>query len=222
MARLLKKTDTPGLFLIMHRHALNDSWYGTQRMWDALGEIRDLGHEVGLHADPFHLITTHGDLYAGLEAALEDFAKHGFAIRAMTLHGDSRAHIKARKLQANDFFSDGFRKSKWDGLPPEGQESLAEHVRQYRHRKLFRKLGIEYVADVNLVHRGQLIVESPMMYLSDNQRKLRIGHVQAKAIADRTVEAPELFAITPDFTQKAAEILARRPFLALFHPQWYR
>ena len=222
MARLLNKTGAPGLFLIMHRHALNDSWYGTERMWDALREIRDLGHEIGLHADPFHLITTHGDLYAGLEAALDEFAKHGFAMRALTLHGDSRAHIKARKLQANDFFVDGFRKSKWDGRPPEGQESLAEHVRQYKHRKLYRKLGIEYVADVNLVHKGELIVDSPMMYLSDNQRKLRIGHVEAKAVADRTVEAPELFTITPEFTSIATRALVRRPFLALFHPQWFR
>src|ERR1700759_1987560 len=29
MARLLKRADSPGLFLMMHRHTLNDSWYGT-------------------------------------------------------------------------------------------------------------------------------------------------------------------------------------------------
>ena len=222
MARTLNMLGVHGLFLIMHRHALNEDWYGTPRMWDALKEIRGLGHEVGLHVDPFHLITTHDDLYAGIDAALEDFTKQGFAMRAMTLHGDSRPHIKARKLQANDFFRDGFRKSKWDGLPPEGQEKLADHVRRYKHRKIYRKCGIDYVADANLVHQGKLIVTSPMLYLSDNQRRLRIGHIEAPVKANRTFEAPELFTITPDFAMQAAKILARRPFLALFHPQWYR
>jgi len=222
MARILNGLGVRGLFLAMHRHALNDNWYGKPEMWDALKQIRDLGHEIGLHADPFHLITTHNDLYDGLSNALEDFEKHGFKLRAMTLHGDSRPHIKARKLQANDFFWDEFRKSKWDGVPPEGQEMLAEHVGQYKHKKLFRRCGIEYIADVNLVHEGRLIVETQMTYLSDNQRRLRIGHVVGASKAERTVEAPELFRITPEFTAQAAAVLAKRPFLALFHPQWYR
>jgi hypothetical protein len=222
MARILNGLGVQGLFLAMHRHALNDNWYGKPEMWGALNEIRDLGHEIGIHADPFHLITTHKDLYDGLSNALEDFDNHGFKLRAMTLHGDSRPHIKKTKLQANDFFSDEFRKSKWDGVPPEGQEMLAEHVGQYKHKKLFRRCGIEYVADVNLVHEGRLIVQSQITYLSDNQRRLRIGHVEGMAKAERTLEAPELFRISPEFTAAAAKILAKRPFLALFHPQWYR
>ncbi|HTT98565.1 MAG TPA: hypothetical protein VMF58_10985 [Rhizomicrobium sp.] len=222
MARILNALGVHGLFLAMHRHALNDSWYGKPEMWDALKQIRDLGHEIGLHADPFHLITTENDLYDGMAKALDNFAKNGFELRTMTLHGDSRPHIKKTKLQANDFFADEYRKSKWDGVPPEGQEMLAEHVGEYKHKKLFRRCGIEYVADVNLVHEGRLIVESPMMYLSDNQRRLRIGHVEGMPKPERTVEAPELFRITPDFTAQAAAILAKRPFLALFHPQWYR
>jgi hypothetical protein len=222
MARILNALGVRGLFLVMHRHALNEDWYGTPRMWDALKEIRDLGHEIGLHADPFHLITTHNDLYDGIDAALADMVEHGFKMRVMTLHGDSRAHIKKHKLQANDFFADEYRKSKWDGIAPEGQEMLAEHVGRYKHRKLSRRCGIEYVADVNLVHEGRLIVKLPLMYLSDNQRRLRIGHVENKSKEERTMEAQELFRITPEFTAAAAKVLARRPFLALFHPQWYR
>jgi len=222
MARILSRARARGLFLIMHRHALNDAWHGSQEMWDALREIRDLGHEVGLHADPFHLITTHQDLYDGLEAALEDFRRHGFAMRTMTLHGDTRPHIKARKLQANDFFADEFRLSKWDGVPPEGQEMLAEHVHRYKHKKLFRKLGIEYVADVHLVEHGELIVRGSMMYLSDNHRRIRIGNIEPKLVRGGIVEAPDLFSIQPDFIASAARVLIQRPFLALFHPQWYR
>lgn len=222
MARILNELDVRGMFLVMHRHALNDSWYGTPRMWDALKQIRGFGHEIGLHADPFHLITTHNDLYEGVEAALGDFTKQGFEIRAMTLHGDSRPHIKARKLQANDFFADGFRKSKWDGLPPEGQEQLAEHVRRYKHKKLYRKCGIEYVADGNLVRNGELIVSAPIMYLSDNHRCLRIGNIEHRIVQGRVLESPDTFAITPEFTAEAIKVLVRRPFLALFHPQWYR
>jgi hypothetical protein len=222
MARILNGLGVHGLFLMMHRHTLNAEWYGTPRMWDALKEIRDLGHEIGLHADPFHLITTHNDLYDGIDAVLAEMTEHGFPMRVMTLHGDSRAHIKKHKLQANDFFADEFRKTRWDGIAPEGQEMLAEHVGQYKHKKLFRRCGIDYIADVNLVHQGRLIVRAPMMYLSDNQRRLRIGHVASNAKAERTMEAPDLFRITPEFTAKAAKVLAQRPFLALFHPQWYR
>ena len=222
MARILNRAGVRGLFLIMHRHALNDSWHGSAQMWDALAEIRDLGHEIGLHADPFHLIATHDDLYAGLESALAEFRARGYPMRTMTLHGDSRAHIKARKLQANDFFADEFRKSKWDGIAPEGQEMLAEHVRQYKHRKLYRKLGIEYVADVNLVKKGKLIVRESMMYLSDNQRRLRIGHVPKRVVPSGIFEASELFSIPPEFIAQAVEILVQRPFLALFHPQWFK
>ncbi len=222
MARILNRAGVHGLFLIMHRHALNDSWYGSAQMWNALKEIRDLGHEIGLHADPFHLITTYNDLYTGLESALAEFRAQGYPMRAMTLHGDSRPHIKARKLQANDFFADEFRKSKWDGIAPEGQEVLAEHVRQYKHRRLYRKLGIEYVADVNLVKEGKLIVRESMMYLSDNQRRLRIGHVQKRIVPSGTLEAPELFSISPEFIAQAVPVLVRRPFLALFHPQWFK
>jgi hypothetical protein len=222
MARILGKAGAQGLFLVMHRHALNDSWHGTEGMWNALAEIRDLGHEIGLHADPFHLITVHGDLYDGLDASLGELRDRGLAIRAMTLHGDSRPHIKARKLQANDFFRDEFRKSKWDGVAPEGQESLADHVHRYRHRKLYRKLGIEYIPDVNLVKQGDLITRAPMMYLSDNQRRLRIGNIESRIVKERSLQAEDLFRIRPEFAAAAAKVLARRPFLALFHPQWYR
>jgi hypothetical protein len=221
MARILNRTGTRALFLIMHRHQLNEAWHGTAQMWEALAEIRSLGHEIGLHADPFHLITTHRDLYDGIEAALGEFRARGFAMRTMTLHGDSRLHIKACKLQANDFFAEEFRGSKWDGTPPVGQEMLAEHVRKYKHKKLYRKLGIEYVADVHLVERGELIVRGSMMYLSDNQRRLRIGNIERK-LHGGVLEAPALFTITPEFAAEAAKILVQRPFIALFHPQWYR
>jgi hypothetical protein len=191
-------------------------------MWDALREIRDLGHEIGLHADPFHLITTHQDLFDGIDDALGEIRDHGFPVRTMTLHGDSRPHIKARKLQANDFFADEFRGSKWDGIAPVGQEMLAEHVQKYKHRRLYRRLGIEYVADVHLVEHGNLVVRGAMMYLSDNQRRFRIANIERKLAPGGVVESPEQFRITPEFTAEATRVLVQRPFLALFHPQWYR
>ncbi|HVV64376.1 MAG TPA: hypothetical protein VHC42_02825 [Rhizomicrobium sp.] len=221
MARILKDAGGHGLFLVMHSHGLNEAWHGSRQMWDALGEIRSLGHEIGLHADPFHLIATRGDLYAGLDEALSQLRGAGVPIRALTLHGDSRASIKARRLQANDFFADGFRRSKWDGLAPEGLEMLADHVGKYHHLTLFRRLGVEYVADVHFVRRGELLNRAPMMYLSDNQRRLRIGNIAPDVVAEGLVEAPDTFSIPDDFGERAAGVLIRRPFLALFHPQWY-
>lgn len=221
LAGLLRERAVPSLFLAMHRHPINETWFGTQTMWDALNRIRDLGHEVGLHADPFHLITKYEDLYSGLDASLEEMRAHGFEIRALTLHGDSRASFKSHKLQANDFFVDEFRQSQWDGIAPEGDEGLADHVRKYKHRKLFKRFGIEYVADVNFVERGKLITRGSMMYLSDNQRRIRVGNIVRSIVPSGVLEAPEMFAIPPAFAGDAARVLGRRPFLALFHPQWY-
>ena len=222
LAQILKDRNAHGLFLIMHRHPLNETWYGTPGMWDALKKIRDLGHEIGLHMDPFHLITKYGDMFEGLEASLADMAANRFNIRTITLHGDSRAHIKAHKLQDNDFFSDEFRQSKWDGVAPEGDEMLADHVHQYKHKRLFKRFGIKFVADVNLVRRGKLLTRGAMMYLSDNQRRIRIGNIDTKIESSGILAAPDLFAIPQAFADEAVSVLKQRPFLALFHPQWYR
>ncbi|MEI9932830.1 MAG: hypothetical protein WDM89_20415 [Rhizomicrobium sp.] len=89
-------------------------------------------------------------------------------------------------------------------------------------KRLFRKCGIEYVADGNLVRNGELIVDTPIMYLSDNHRHLRIGNIDSRIVKGRVFESSDTFAITPEFTAEAIRVLVRRPFLALFHPQWYR
>ncbi len=219
LARMLAELGIPALFLMMPRHPFTEAYYDKPRTWDILREIRGLGHEIGLHPDLFHLIRVHGDLYKGLGAALDDVRKRGFEIRTATVHGDTRAHIKACRLQANDFFTEEFRRSKWNGRAPEGEEYLADHVRKYSHKTIARDLGIEYFAEVNFVRRGEIVNDESMLYLSDNKRALELRNIPGRA---ENYSAPVQFRIAPEFTRDAAAILKERPFLALFHPQWYR
>jgi hypothetical protein len=220
IARMLSEIGAPGLFLMMPRHPLNEGFYDKESTWETLREIQSLGHEVGLHADLFDLIANHGDLYKGLKASVEDMRARGLIIRAATVHGDTRRHIKAVGMQGNDFFKEGFRRSRWNGNPPAGQEFYAEHMRRYSHRKIAKECGLEYFAEVRFLRRGRLISKEQMLYLSDNHRALEIRNIPGRRKNDLTCEKE--FGVTPQFTAAAIEALKMRPFLTLLHPQWYR
>jgi hypothetical protein len=218
VARLLSGIGAPGLFLMMPRHPLNEAFYDRARTWEILREIVSLGHEVGLHADLFNLISTYGDLYKGLNEVLADMRGRGLTIRAASVHGDTRRHIKAVRLQGNDFFEEEFRRSKWTGNPPKGEEFFAKHVRRYSHAKIAEQCGLEYFAEVKFLHNGRTISDEHMLYMSDNRRALEIRNIPG---GDNLVcDTP--FRITAEFTALAIDVLKRRPFLTLLHPQWYR
>jgi hypothetical protein len=218
ISRMLDKVGIPGLFLMMQKHALNADWYDSAETWDMLHEIRDLGHEIGLHIDVYDLIRNYGDLHLGLEAVLEQMRRRGFTIRAATFHGDSSPHIKAQRLHANDFFMRSFRWSKWSGKPPAGEEFFAEHVGKYSRRKIWKEFGIEYFSELNFTRRGKRVSRSRLLYVSDNTRTLEISNV-GKGVAKLSCAAQ--FRIDEDWIEKAVDMLAERPFMALMHPQWY-
>jgi hypothetical protein len=219
VARMLSEIGAPGLFLMMPRHPLNEDFYDRERTWEILREIVGLGHEVGLHADLFNLISTYRDLYKGLGESLKDMRARGLTIRAATVHGDTRRHIKAVKLQGNDFFEEEFRRTKWTGDPPRGEEFYAQHVRRYSHGKIAQDYGLEYFAEVKFLHNGRQISDEQMLYLSDNRRSLEIRNIPSSA---HNLICDKPFTITPEFTALAIDVLKRRPFLTLLHPQWYR
>jgi hypothetical protein len=218
MAKILKRHNAFGLFLMMPRHPLNEAFYDSPSTWRTLKEIRDMGHEIGLHPDVFHLCATYGDLYAGLDATLSDFRAKGFEIRCATLHGDTRTEIKSRGLQANDFFHDGVRKTKWDGKLPTGLPELGKHIGAYSHAKMAQDYGIVYSPEVNFLQAGELIAKYEMHYLSDNQRAFAL---KGSGRGDQRMVCPQRYRLTPEFLQEAVAQLLRSPFLALFHPQWY-
>jgi hypothetical protein len=218
MARILTRHKASGLFLMMPRHPLNEAYYDNPSTWRILKEIQALGHEIGLHPDVFHLTAAYGDLYAGLDASLSDFRSKGFEIRCATLHGDTRPEIKARGLQANDFFNDGVRKTKWDGKLPAGLPEIGKHIGAYSHAKMAKDYGIVYSPEVNFLQDGRLIAKQEMRYLSDNQRAFAI---KGGASRDPRLICPVRHRLTPAFLDEAVVELKRMPFLALFHPQWY-
>jgi len=156
-----------------------------------------MGHEVGLHLDPFDLIRKHGDLDKGLTAALADLRGRGLTIRAATLHGDTSAHIRARNLFAHDFFMETQFRSTWDGQPPEGEPGVrgtcrALFLRRSRARPwaaLFRRS--QFVAD------GAVLAAQPLAYLSDNRRTIALLNVAGGEIVDT---AP--FRISEAFAEK--------------------
>lgn len=216
IARVMHAAGYPGLFLMMQRHPINEAFFDSETTWDTLREIRDMGHEIGLHADVFHFIRVYGDLYKGVEDALAQFRRRGFAIRSVTLHGDTAAHIKSQRLHATDFFDMPKRRSKWNGAPPAGEEFLADHVRRYSREELWRYFGIEFFSELAFSRRGLPIGKSRMLYVTDNSRSLALSRAIKNA-----PKAPVPFRIDADWAAKMARTLARRPFLMLTHPQWY-
>jgi hypothetical protein len=222
VAKELKALEMHGLFLTMHRHPVNDAIYDAPATWDALRQIAEMDHEVGLHFDPFYLIRAHGDLYAGIGAAVAELKERGVKVQTASVHGDTRAHIKACGLQANDFFAEGYRQTKWNGQAPEGETFLAEHVKRYSQAKIAEDHGIRFFVEANFSHMGQLVGEDSPAYLSDNRRQLRVNNLPDEQGNNMLLlAAPEPLRITPEFAREVATALKTRPFLALFHPQWY-
>jgi hypothetical protein len=217
IARVMHAAGYPGLFLMMQRHPINETFFDSETTWDTLREIRDMGHEIGLHADVFHFIRVYGDLYKGVEDALAQFHRRGFAIRSITLHGDTAAHIKSQRLHAIDFFGKTGKRLRWNGTPPAGEEFLAEHVHKYSRRKLWRDFGIEFFSELAFTRRGLPVGKSRLLYATDNSRSLGLS----RPIKKTRRKAPVPFRIDADLAAKLAQKLARRPFLMLTHPQWY-
>ncbi|MEI9932816.1 MAG: hypothetical protein WDM89_20340 [Rhizomicrobium sp.] len=213
--RLLQDQGIHGLFLMMHRHALNADYYDAPATWDILRELVSRGHEVGLHLDPFHMIREYGDLHAGIEAALADMHRRGLAIRAATLHGDTAVHLRARKLFAYDFFEEMKFRSTWDGEAPSSEPIFAEHVGRYSFKTLAEQFSLRWFAEANFVAGGEVLTSQPLAYLSDNRKTMMLLNTPGGDISD---EVP--FHISDKFTARAAEALKTQPFLALFHPQW--
>jgi hypothetical protein len=214
----MSKVGYPGLFLMMQEHPINQSFFDADETWDTLREMRDMGHEIGLHADVFHFIRVYGDLYKGIDAALENMRKRGFVVRSMSLHGDSTAHIKSERLHATDFFKPRFRRSKWNGKPPAGEEYLLDHVGKYSRRKIWTDFGIEFFSEVAFARRGRRISRVSMLNVTDNGRSLEVCNVSRDV---KRFAGPEPFRIDKDWTEEAVEILTQRPFVMLTHPQWY-
>ncbi len=218
MARILSRLGVPGTFLMMHRHPLNRGFFDSAKTWDALREIAGSGSEVGIHIDPFYLIRTHGDLYKGLKIELRRFEDEGIAIRTATSHGDTRAHIKAHKLNANDFFKEERRKTLLDKRPPEGEEFIADHVGRYAYGRLARRHGIAYFAEPSFLHKGKRLNNKTIAYLSDNSHRIAVQNLRGT----KRAAADEQFRIAAAFTREIVPRLEQQPFIALFHPQWYR
>jgi hypothetical protein len=218
VARVLTEERVPALVLMMPRHPFNEAFFDAPHTWNILSAIRDGGHEIGLHLDVFHLIRAFGDLYKGVEAAVGDFRRHGFNVRAATLHGDTRKHVVERRLVREDFFEEDAARSVWDGKPPEGEARLVDHVRRYSYRTLAEKYGIRYLAEEWFRKDGALTGDVPLTYMTDNNRALEVRNLRSEPTR---LVASEQFRIEPDFARALAGRLRAQQFLALFHPQWF-
>ena len=220
LARALRDAGAPALFLMMHRHPFNEAFFAADETWDILKSICDDGHAVGLHLDPFHLIRTFGDLYLGIEAALADFAKHGFTVRAATLHGDTSAHVGAVGMKAWDFFVEDAARRSWSGDAPDGEAFLADHVGRYSHVELATRFGIAHMAEAHYRHNGELVVPHAVPYLTDNARALQLHNVPPDH-GPRMIGMDRNFTIPVEFARDVVPAVRGQAFLALFHPQWF-
>jgi hypothetical protein len=183
-----------------------------------LRNIQAMGHEIGLHLDPFDLVRRQGDLIAATAQAADELRGKGLTIEAATLHGDTRASIRARKLRSLDFFQDGAHISTWDSAPPEGDEALTEHFGRYTLAELKAKAGIRFLVETTFGFDGTMIEPIVPLYISDNTRALRISGPKRRRQKEHELE---MFRISPTLARSMSKRMREQPFLALFHPQWY-
>lgn len=153
-------------FFMLPGHPCTQPVYSPGEQLDAMKAIQSMGHEIGVHLDPFYLIHHFkGALQTILLNALEQIRSHGIDIRTGNIHG----HTGYKGLDRNgrgtsfDFFEEIQRQPDY----PELRDLDPETAGQIRkHRTTLASLGIDCWADTFLWSRRTGCVELP--YLSDN------------------------------------------------------
>jgi hypothetical protein len=93
---------------------------------------------------------------------------------------------------------------------------LAEHLGRYSLRALQAATGIRYLAETTFGNAGTMIQPIVPLYISDNTRTLRTSGGRRQRL-----RGDQPFRISHVLARRMAAQMKQRPFLALFHPQWY-
>lgn len=154
-------------FFMAPDHPLTAPAYSFADQCQSMRTIETLGHEVGLHIDPFFLIDTLAQpLAIVLEQTIEAFAEQGIVVRCGNMHGNSKYKMLDRSGFGTSFdlFAELGRQPDYPTLADVPAET-ASLIRANRLR--LADFGITHWADMPLwsAQHGYVVTN----YITDNQ-----------------------------------------------------
>jgi hypothetical protein len=137
-------------FFMVPDHPLTARHYGFDEQVDAMGRLASMGHELGLHVDPFFLLHHLGQpLRPLLVDVLASFRDAGLELRCGNMHGNSRFKMPDRNGYGTSFdlFEELGRQPDFPELR-DVPDPIAALIR--RQRTSIRALGFTHWADMPL------------------------------------------------------------------------
>ncbi len=153
-------------FFLVPDHPASSEAYGTEELLETGRLLVDLGHEVGLHLDPYFLIEWRGQpLRDTIAGAAETFRSAGIPVRTANTHGNTAYRYTDRDGWGISFevYEELARQPDFPalvGVDPVRRELIR------RHRFRIRDLGFLWWGDVPLWSASHGYAVMP--YVSDN------------------------------------------------------
>jgi len=157
-----------GTYLFMPEgHPRTRRRYNFEQQLDAARAILSLGHDVGLHIDPFFQIQdSEQNLYTRMTRIKDSFSSHGILLRIGNMHGNSR--FKHPDVDGYGTSFDLFAEIERQPDYPDLSRLLPESAALIRANRLsLRDLGFTHWADLPVWSARHGIVASN--FLSDNR-----------------------------------------------------
>jgi len=153
-------------FFMAPNHPDTQPFYDFSAQADAMQEIQSVGHEVGLHLDPYFLMLHYNQpLYQVMEYCLSCFRSLGVNVQSMNMHGNTQHKHRDKNGFGTSFelFDEIARQPDFPTLAAMYPESAAI-VRENRVR--LKDYGIEFWADMPIwsAELGYIVTN----FISDN------------------------------------------------------
>ncbi len=234
-------------FFMPPEHPRTKSAYGFNEQVEAMTAIQEMGHEIGIHVDPYFLIhQKQQSLSLIIETLLSTFAKHGIDVKVGTMHGNSRfKHLDKNGFGTSfDLFEELSRQPDYPRLT-----ALEEDSREIiiNHRVSLNKMKFSHWGDQPMWSARNNAVATN--YLSDNRlgkqgtfeilirpETLRNYYLSKQAVPGQTNLPQEGVTSTEDIVDFSlhenipidSELLTQLakdnklgPLLLLLHPEFY-
>jgi hypothetical protein len=198
------------VFFFLGKHSLAD-YYGSGYFWESVRSIKNLGHEIGLHADLHELIAESGCALSGIRKIQDDFlANAGITFNSGNLHGNTAA----RKLNGSPKALLKAKSSDREALThkfPQIGEKYKSYRGYYALDSFSEELGLHYWLDPKIYFKGQNVPVP--VFVSDNARTIRLSKKPST-----TIEIP-FCRVGKKPGREFVEELKRNASQFLIHPQ---
>lgn len=208
LAKLEAEQNIFGVYFMMPRHDLNAAYYDLEFCWHALREIQAMGHEIGIHVDPFDLITKHADLYVGIEKSIDEFRANGLRISVGNLHGNTK-FLYTNVTPFEMFAEYGVQRS------ANAHPSFAQLSGKYSFLDIWKRCGLKYWLDGRPIAEGVEVDRKTIVYATDNTSRMTIWY------SGRGQPESDRFNLNPEFVAESIACLSSVRSMVLLHPQFY-